>query len=316
MGRPNIMRSILGAAGGAAFGAGGPITFAGLIATLSLFGTTFGDGTNFLIISALIMPIFAGFGWLWGQKALGRPGFTRAIFGLFLGMWTGVILLGVARIVLNIAGLVKFDDVPLLIPSTGSAMILAGFGGAFGWLWGIGSFGQYSKEHSGMDLALADETPTAVDVVVDGVSKATPDIVQVTRPLLQPLGVVLGIVVGTLVLFFVLGVLGQAIGFTRIQTDNPAGSAAEIGGNVPIAEQVEVPKIAIFGGFVLVSLGLIGGLAMLLALGMNGLTKEVETAKKEKAQPATGNSVFFRLIDFFLGWARDIFEGTNRTVNR
>jgi hypothetical protein len=72
-----------------------------------------------------------------------------------------------------------------------------------------------------------------------------------------------------------------------------------------------------------VVLGILGGLAIVLALLVNGLSQQVEEVKQLPAGTEPPDSPLvrfthwmFRLIEFFLKWVDDILEGTKQSVER
>jgi len=70
-------------------------------------------------------------------------------------------------------------------------------------------------------------------------------------------------------------------------------------------------------------LGITGGLAILLALTVNGVSQQVDEVKKLPAGVEPPDSPLvrftnwvFRLIEFFLKWVDDILEGAKHSVER
>jgi hypothetical protein len=230
-----------------------------------------------------------------------RPGLRRGLFGFFLGLVLGIALISVIRFLMG------------LEYSAGSAVFFGGFGCLFGWLWGIGSFASQSHDHHGIDHLRENPPPDPVVTALTKARTATPEVVESLKPLIRPMLVAFGVALLVLVIFMVVGSIP---GFNKVQTENPAASAVNLTGSVPISDTTQMSKLGIFAIIVVVVLGLMGGLAVVLALGMNKLSAQVQEAKKAPADPPKTEPLLFRLIDFFVSWVGDILEGTRRSVQR
>src|SRR5258706_10868633 len=105
---------------------------------------------------------------------MSQPGITRGLIGFVIGVIGGIIAIAVLRLVLGLMGALcpTFD----VLPGSGGLFFFGGFGGLFGWLWGLGSFCKYSHEHNGIGLALQDKKPNPFERLREVVSKATPRI--------------------------------------------------------------------------------------------------------------------------------------------
>jgi flagellar basal body-associated protein FliL len=230
-----------------------------------------------------------------------RPGLSRGLFGFFLGLVLGIALISIIRLVMG------------LDYSASSAIFFGGFGCLFGWLWGVGSFAPQSHDHHGIDHLRENPPPDPLVGVIKTARKATPGLIESVKPLIRPMLVAFGVAIVVLVIFMLLGGSGL---FTRVQTENPAAAATNLTGSVPISPDTQMSKLGIFAIVVVVVLGLLGGLAVVLALGMNKLSAQVQEAKKMPADPPKEEPLLFRLIDFFVSWVGDILDSTRRSVQR
>jgi hypothetical protein len=235
---------------------------------------------------------------------MGRPGFLRGIFGFILGAVIGAAIITLIRALM---GLPYFS---------GSTAIFSGFGGLFGWLWGVGSFNPLSHEHNGFAHAHYEKKPSRAAIVMRSAAKATPGIVRQILPLVRPLVVALIVCAITVALFMAVGIVMQ----NRVQTDKPAASAVTTQGDIMLPlggpDSTPVNKTVFFIIASAISLGLLGGMSVGLALLFNALSKQVNEVKKEPNSPPTEEPALFRLIDFFVTWINDILEGTKRSVTR
>jgi len=235
---------------------------------------------------------------------MGRPGFLRGIFGFILGAVIGAALITLIRALM---GLGYFS---------GSTAIFAGFGGLFGWLWGVGSFNPLSHEHEGFAHAHYEKKPSRAVVAMRGAAKATPDFVRQILPLLRPLVVALIVCAITVGLFMVVGMVLQ----TRVQTNTPAASAVTPQGDIMLPlggpDSTPVNKTLFFIIAAAIILGTLAAMSIGLELVFNALSKQVNQVKKEPNSPPQQEPALFRLIDFFVTWINDILEGTKRSVTR
>ncbi|MEP7288246.1 MAG: hypothetical protein ABI947_21045 [Chloroflexota bacterium] len=241
-----------------------------------------------------------------------RPGFTRGILGLILGMVGGVVALAVLRLILGLIGQIGASEP--LIPSSGTALLCAGFAGGFGWLWGVGSFNPHSHEHHGLEHALEHPEPSPFELLMARVRKATPGIVSSVRPLIQPLLVALGIAAVVLVVIMAFGIFAP---IHRVTTEVDSASAVTAAGTVMLPfSDTPVNKTVVFIGLTVIILGILGGLSIVIALAMNALGNEVQVVKKTPDEPLATEPPLFRLIDFFVSWVKEILDGTKRSVIR
>jgi hypothetical protein len=241
---------------------------------------------------------------------MGRPGFPRAVFGLITGLIVGPVVLAVIRFSLSIVGMVNIDQG--LLPSTGANLFFAGFGGMFGWLWGIGSFNPYSHDHGGIPVNVNGK-PGLMQIALHKGREAMPGIMQLVRPLIRPLLIALTI---CLAVTLILLVVGTPLG--RGQVLDPNASATTIAGGVtlPIGAGLVVSKLVFFLIIVVLVLGALATMAIVLALVYNSVNREVNEAKVAPNNPAKTEPLLFRLIDFFVTWVQEILDGTKRSVIR
>src|SRR5258706_1072776 len=253
---------------------------------------------------------------------MSQPGITRGLIGFVIGVIGGIIAIAVLRLVLGLMGALgpTFD----VLPGSGALLFFGGFGGLFGWLWGLGSFSKYSTEHNGMELALEDKTPSPLERLREVVAKATPSIVAMTKPLIQPLGLALGVCVAVVVVIMgaslILNLLGSPM--IMVTTENPTASAVTPSGSINLGGLI-INKTVFFIILAVIVLGITGGLAILLAVTVNGVSQQVDEVKKLPADVEPPDSPLvrftnwvFRLIEFFLKWVDDILEGAKHSVER
>lgn len=242
---------------------------------------------------------------------MGHPGFPRAVFGLFAGLIAGPVVLALIRFSLSLIGMVNIDQG--LLPGTGATLLFAGFGGMFGWLWGIGSFNPYSHDHGGIPVNVNGK-PGLMQIALQRGRQAAPGIMQLVRPLIRPLLVAL--VISLLVTAFFIVIGSTPLG--RGQVLDPNASATTIAGGVtlPIGSGVVVSKTVFFLIIVLLVLGTLGAMAVVLALIFNAVNREVNAAKASPDNPAKTEPLLFRLIDFFVTWVQEILDGTKRSILR
>src|SRR5712692_7576465 len=233
---------------------------------------------------------------------LRRPGFARAVVGLIIGLILGVALITLIRVLAF--------NYPF---ASGPAVLFGGFGGLFGWLWGVGSFNPYSHEHHGIEHAIEHPEPTAVDHALEVVRKATPEIAQSTKPFIQPLMLALGVCVAVVVVVMVLGMIPTPL--QRVTTETPTASAVTPAGSLNLFGWI-VNKTVFFVILSVVILVTLAVLALILGLVMGALGTQVEKAKKSPDSPPVEEPPLFRLIDFFISWVNDLLEGLRHSVSR
>lgn len=253
---------------------------------------------------------------------MSQPGITRGLVGFLIGAIGLVVVLAILRIILGQMGMLG-ANVDLL-PSSGSVIFFAGFGGLFGWLWGVGSFSKYSTEHHGMELALEDKTPSPIARLSEAARNATPGIMANVKPMIQPLIQAIGICVVVLLVImggsWLLNLLGSES--IRVTTESPTASTVTPAGMLNLGGFF-INKTVFFVILAVIVLGILGGMAIVMALLVNGLSDQVEVAKKlpNGAEPPDSPLVrltnwSFRLIEFFLKWVDDILEGAKHSVER
>lgn len=254
---------------------------------------------------------------------LRRPGFARAVVGLIIGLILGVALITLIRVLAF-----GYDF------ASGPAAVFGGFGGLFGWLWGVGSFNPYSHEHHGIEHAIEHPEPTAIDHALEAVRKEVPVVAENTKPFIQPLALALGICVAVVIIFMVLGMVPTPL--QRVTTENAPASAVTPGGLLNLFGSANPARCVGAGAaslpagscglvinktlfFVIVAVVLLVTLAILAlvtGLLMGALGNQVEKAKKSPDAPPVEEPPMFRLIDFFISWVNDLFEGLRQSVSR
>jgi len=239
-----------------------------------------------------------------------RPGFGRGLIGFVIGTIIGVALISIIRAVMGLA------------PASGPAVFFGGFGGLFGWLWGVGTFNPHSHEHGGMEHIHEDEKPGPVQVLIHRMRESAPGIRENVKPLIRPLVVVLGFSAVVLVVIMIISMaLGAAANATskpivRVQTETPLASAVTPAGDIILGDTLHVNKTVFFLILSAVILGILAGTALIMALLMNALSHNVQEAKASPDNPPKTEPPLFRLIDFFVSWINDILEGTKHSVQR
>ncbi|GEM_PF-6870786 len=242
-----------------------------------------------------------------------RPGFLRAVLGFVGGFLALPALIGLLRLLLTAVGFVD----PNLPVSTGTVLTFGGFGGLFGWLWGVGTFNPYSHEHNGMEhLREMKSEPTALARLIHRGIRGTPGFIRWLAPFIRPLLVALVVSAVVVAIFMVLGMIPSPL--TRVQTDTPTASAVTPAGSIilPIGDGLVVNKTVFFviiAGAVLITIAIF---AVVLALIMNALAPRVVEAKQSPPEPPKTEPALFRLIDFYVSWIGDILEGTRRSISR
>src|SRR5258706_4760433 len=185
-----------------------------------------------------------------------RPGVIRAIGGLILGSIIAVIVISVLRFALSIIGFMPADT--KRIPSSGALLMICGFGGATGWLWGVGAFNPHSHEHEGLEHAYAnvgEEPGRAVAILGKGM-EVTPGIVRLIIPLIRPLLFTLLVSMAVAALFLVLGSTPVA----RAQTDKPEANAASPAGSVYLPIGPDGTPVSKLVFFIVLSVAILGNL--------------------------------------------------------
>ncbi len=322
--RPGFIRSLLGLILGA-------FTAAMLYRGLS-------DGGNFTILAIVMLALGFGLGALRGlaagavlyavQYALFRTTsglptsdtlgtIANAVVALavipslmvllglsFKGAWGAAIAALVAAPAF-LTVLIFFPQPMAAGPNNGATLIFGGLGMAFGGLWGIGAFSPGASAHEGPRYYAAQHVqPNPLIVLARQAFKAAPGIIASVRPLLRPLMVAIGI---ALAITAVIMAASTLLPITRVQTNNVAASASAVTGD----------KFIMFVIVSVVILGAVGTLAVLLALGVNALTRQVGEAKKATAEPVkVEQNKLFRFIDFIVSWVQDILQGTRKSISR
>ncbi len=220
------------------------------------------------------------------------PGFSRGVIG--------VALISVIRLLMGLpfAG--------------GSAAFFGGFGGLFGWLWGVGTFNAASHEHAGMEHLYEHPAPGAATKLRERVNERIPALRATVNPLLSPLGIAIGVVVVIVGLFMVAGFVLPH----REQTYIAEASATTVAGQINLPFDIKVNKTVFFLITVVAALGTLAVLAIIIALLMNALSKQVQEVKAAPNEPPKEEPLLFRLIDFFVTWVGDILAWTRRSVQR
>ncbi len=243
-----------------------------------------------------------------------RPGFARGVVGFVGGALLLVVLYEIVRALIG-------GDLPKDMPvDVRPSVFFAGFGGLFGWLWGVGGFSSHAHEHAGLEHYVRDEKPSRLPMLVSRSVKATPGLVRLIIPLIRPLLIALAI---CLVVVFVLLLAATVLGSTsvpvvKVQTEKSLASVTTTAGDILLfgPDGPAVNKTVFFVIIVLLVLGILGGMAIALALIVNALSREVQVAKQSPPEPPQEEPPLFRLIDFFVTWINDILEGTKHTVER
>jgi hypothetical protein len=243
-----------------------------------------------------------------------RPGFLRGVVGFIVGTILLAVLYEIVRAVFAV-------DLPY--PQSVDLrpwVFFAGFGGLFGWLWGVGTFSPYSHEHAGFEHHAHDEQPGRMATLMTRGVKATPGFVRIIIPWIRPLLIALTLCVVVVFVFLLIAALlgSTSAPIVKVQTDKPLASATTIYGDILLfgPDGPAINKTVFFAIIVLLVLGIMGGLAVVIALIMGRLGHEVQVAKQSPPEPPQEEPPLFRLIDFFVTWINDILESTKRTVER
>lgn len=240
-------------------------------------------------------------------KNIGRftPGFFRGI----------VAMVGAGIVTAIIYAILRLIFVGSFENALGSILALAGFGAAFGFVWGVGGWSPGANDHEGPVAYAAehpDTSPTVPMTILDRTRKfvgwVTPQII----PLLRPLAIAL------LVVFVITGAIlfiaaNPIVPVGRRQTVITNADAALITGDKLI-------PFLIFAVIVIVSLA---GFAFTLAILFSYLNRQVEISHKVETTPLPSQSPLMKmwrgirgLTAFFLEWVADIFEGLSKSVTR
>jgi hypothetical protein len=331
----------IGLQGGAVFHPGGTRAIAGMLLggfTTAMLYRGLADGGNFSILAIVMLALGFGLGALRGlaagavlyavQYALfrttsGLPAsdtlgtIANAVVALavipslmvllglsFKGAW-GAVIAALAAAPAFLTVLIFFPQPRAAGPNNGATLIFGGLGMAFGALWGIGAFSPGASAHEGPRYYAAQHVqPNPLIVLAKQAFKAAPGIMANVRPLLRPLMVAIGI---ALAITAVIMAASTLLPITRVQTNNVAASASAVTGD----------KFIMFVIVSVVILGAVGTLAVLLALGVNALTRQVGEAKKAAAEPVkVEQNKLFRFIGFIVSWVQDILQGTRKSMSR
>src|SRR5258708_27798960 len=159
-----------------------------------------------------------------------RPGFRRAVIGLVIGILVGIALITVVRLIMGL---------PF---ASGPAAVFGGFGGAVGWLWGIGSFNSHSMEHNGLEHLPEHPEPGPVGKALEAAAHATPEIVAAPRPLVPALLQGLGITGAVTVVIMVLGFVLLLLGVSKVTTDTPIATTVTPAGQIVLFDTIHVTQ--------------------------------------------------------------------------
>jgi hypothetical protein len=186
--------------------------------------------------------------------------------------------------------------------------MFAGLGMAFGFVWGIGATSPGASSHEGPAYAAelsARARPNPIKELREVALKLGPQAAETLLPLARPLLITLGIV-ALVILGVVFVATNPIVPVSRVQTNDAAASAVTMTGD----------KLLLFVVITGVVLGAIATLAVLLALGVNLLNRQVNAAKKEPKAPVEKLPNVFRLFDFAVSWLADILGGLRRILSR
>jgi hypothetical protein len=243
-----------------------------------------------------------------------RPGFLRGVVGFVVGTILLAVLYEIIRLVLGVE--LPYPKLTDLRPW----VFFAGFGGLFGWLWGVGTFSPYSHEHAGFEHHAHDQEEGRMSALMKRGLHAAPDVIRIIIPLIRPLLIALTLcLVITFVFVLAAALLGStSVPVVKVQTEKALASVTTTAGDILLFGPTgpAINKTVFFAIVVLLVLGIMGGLAVLIALIMGRLSHEVLVAKQEPPSPPQEEPPLFRLIDFFVTWINDILEGTKHTVER
>ncbi len=191
----------------------------------------------------------------------------------------------------------------------GSLLILAGIGGTFGFLWGMGALAPGASAHEGPTywaaLEAAQKPRFGLREAIALARKVIPPLIETFRPLIQPIAVAVGVTLGLIFIIFMI-VTNPIVPVSRLQTTNEAASAVAVTGD----------KLITFIVVVAVVIGAVASLAIGIALLMRYANREVNTAKEMKPEPIKNPPWPLRLADFFISWINDIFSGLRSTFQK
>lgn len=218
--------------------------------------------------------------------------------------------------ILLIAPTLISSAVPFLVQKgpgvhVGASLIFAGFGMAFGYLWGMGALSAGASAHEGPTYyaALSEaEKPRRRPVreLREAVTKALPVVREQIGPMIRPTIttlIVIAVVVGGI--FFVA--TNPIVPVSRAQTFNSGADATAITGDKFLL--LVVVTVVILGGLIT--------LAGMMALVVSLINREVNTAKKEQKKPLEiKDTKFARVINFGLDWVRDLLNGIRGVFSR
>ena len=289
-------------------------TIISILQALALIGGlvwTSGIWANWAFFAAL-----AGFMWGVGTLKM-RPGMSRAILAGIGAFAAFNVVLMLLRWFLN------------LDPwEAGPSFLLAGFAATFAASWGIGSakkgydLVETATASVAHDLLEPPNVPGAFDPIKFGENSlhfSRYRLMPVVRPALPWMVTALGVALLGIVVVMLIGVLGNNVHATQVLTNNSSASAIDAGGYMTGISLFGSPvsKLAFFLIVAVLMLGGIGILGLGLALLMNALSAQVQTAKKLPDQPVNyatdtpkgffGNvaNFFIRLRPFFAEWRAD-----------
>jgi len=117
----------------------------------------------------------------------------------------------------------------------GSLLILAGVGGTFGFLWGMGAIAPGASAHEGPTywaaLEAAQKPRFGLREAIALARKVIPPLVETFRPLIQPIAVAIGVTLGLIFILFVIGAVASlAIGIALLMryTNREVNTAKEM----------------------------------------------------------------------------------------
>jgi hypothetical protein len=228
--------------------------------------------------------------------------------GLILKRLVGAAAAAVLAVPIYITFLVAFPPPPGIGPNSGATLMFAGLGMAFGFVWGVGATSPGASSHEGpayyAELS-AQAQPNRLKELREMALKLGPQAVAILLPLVRPLLITLGVVT-LVILALVFVATNPIVPVSRVQTNDAAASAVTMTGD----------KLLLFVVITVVVLGAVATLAVLLALGVNLLNRQVNAAKKEPKAPVEKLPDTFRLLDFAVSWLADILGGLRRLLSR
>jgi hypothetical protein len=236
------------------------------------------------------------------------PGIIVAL-GFVLRKVVGALIAALLIVPGYITFLVAFPFPLTAGASSGASFMFAAVGMAFGFVWGVGAASPGATAHEGptyIAAVSAKPRPNPVRMAREKVIELLPFVRNLILPLIRPLLIALGIaVVISGALLFVA--TNPIVPVSRRQTFD-AAAAAEI---------VTGEKLLLFIVIAIAILGAVATFAVLMALGINALNKQVNEAKKEKPEPLDTRTVpGSPFAEFLLNWVNDILNVLRRSVTR